>query len=354
MEQSSARRLGWDEDMAHCTRRPPRAGFVGGRGQSAGMDAPIWPRPLPAGGTIGICSPSGPSDPGALDRAAEALRSRGYRVVLAPGAADRHPDLDYLAGTDARRADDLNRLFADPDIDLVLCARGGYGAARLLDRLDFEAIRRDPKPLVGYSDITALNLALWARAGVISYSGIMATAGDGFGEETLDPFSEAGFFDAVSSGQGAELGSPPESRPRVVRPPASGVATLSGRLMPVCLTLLESLASTPYVPPPDGALLLIEDVHEPPYAVDRALTQLRLSGFLDRLSGVLVGTFTGGPEPDGEFGHQVAELVATLAGAHVPVVSGIAYGHVPRRLTLPCGADAVFDTETASFRFAQG
>ncbi|MFM7322730.1 MAG: LD-carboxypeptidase, partial [Armatimonadota bacterium] len=270
-----------------------------------------------------------------------------------PGAADRHPELDYLAGTDARRADDLNGLLADPGVDLVLCARGGYGAARLLDRIDYAAIRRDPKPLVGYSDITALNLAVLARAGVVSYSGIMATAGDGFGEGTLDPRSAASFWSAVTGGIDA-VQTPPDGRaPLVVRAAPNGDTHLRGHLLPVCLTLLESLASTPYAPIPDGALLLVEDVHEPLYAVDRAFTQLRLSGFLDRLAGILVGTFTGGPDGE-DLAERVAAMVAAMTSEHVPVVVGVPYGHVPCRHTLPVGASTEFDLSTGTFRFVPG
>lgn len=314
------------------------------------MDALRWPRPFPRRGTIGICSPSGPSDPEAIARAVATLQALGHEVVVTPGAGDRHSELDYLAGSDQRRASDLNGLFADPSVDLVLCARGGYGAARLLDRIDYDAVRRDPKPLVGYSDITALNLGLLARAGVVSYSGIMATAGDGFGESTLDPRSAASFWSAVSGGADA-VQAPPDGRPPSwVRPADTGDPVLGGRLLPVCLTLLESLLSTPYAPSPDGALLLIEDVHEPLYAVDRALTQLRLSGFLDRLAGILVGAFTGAPE-DGDLAERVARIAAEMAPARVPVASGIAYGHIPCRLTLPVGASARFNVETGEFRF---
>jgi len=310
-----------------------------------------WPRRFPTAGTIGLCSPSGPSSQESIERAVAALEARGHRVVVAPHTAARHPELDYLAGTDQQRAADLNALFADETIDLILCARGGYGAARILDKIDYDTIRTNPKPLVGYSDITALSLALLARANTISYSGIMATAGDGFGEDTLDPFSEASFFDAVVHGPESVQMQPKDKPLTVLRPAVDGNPEMSGILVPVCLTLLESLVSTPFRPNLDGALLLIEDVDENPYAIDRALTQLRLAGILDRLAGVLIGTFTGTPEQNARLADTVPKLVLSLVPESVPVVGNVAYGHVPCRLTLPVGAHTSIEPASGSFRF---
>lgn len=296
----------------------------------------LWPRPLPPGGTIGICSPAGPSGEGAISRAAVALERRGYRVVVAPHAQARHPVYPYLAGTREQRLADLNGLLRDPSVDLILAARGGYGAAHLLDGLDYAALQRDPKPVVGYSDITALNLALAAQAGVVSFSGIMATAGDGFGEETLDPFSEASFFHAVQASASVVVFQQPTDAPLTLH---QGRPHTSGVLFPVCLTLLESLASTKYVPDLSDAVLVIEDVTEELYAVDRALTQLRLSGVLGAVAAVLIGSFNGwDDERDLLLQERLPELVCGLVGPEVTVASGVLYGHIARRFTLPVGA----------------
>ncbi|WP_309711556.1 LD-carboxypeptidase [Armatimonas sp.] len=195
-----------------------------------------------------------------------------------------------------------------------------------------------PKALVGYSDITALNLALAAH-GIISYSGIMATSGDGFGEDTLDPFSEANFFQAVQQ-KDLDFVQPADAPLTVHR----GGASVSGRLVPVCLSLLESLVSTRYVPDLTGALLLIEDVTEELYAVDRTLTQLRLNGTLAKLSGVLIGSFNGWKdERDEILAKHVPRLVLEMTPESVAVVSGFVYGHIPRRFTLPVGAQVSVD-----------
>ncbi len=285
-----------------------------------------------------------------------ALEARGYRVRVGAHATDNAgPDAPYLAGADDDRASDLNDALRDREIDLVLCARGGYGAMRILDRLDYDAARRDPKPLVGYSDVTALSLALAARAGVVSFSGIMATAGHGFGEDTLDPNSETSFWAAVAgSPQERILQGPGSDAPSwsVLRPPLGGGETVSGPVIPVCLSLLTSLLGSPYVPDLAGAILVIEDVHEEPYAVDRCLTQLRLTGVLDNLAAVLIGSFNGFEDDENEnLARVVPQLVLNAAPPHIAVVSGVLYGHIPRRLTLPVGALGNVNLTTGAFTF---
>ena len=312
----------------------------------------LWPRPLPQGGTIGICSPAGPSSAVTLERAARALEGRGYRVRVAPNAAATHADLPYLGGSDDERLADLNGLLRDPSVDLILCARGGYGCARLLDGIDYAAARADPKPLVGYSDVTALSLALLARAGVVSFSGIMATAGDGFGQETLDPWSAASFFAAVGprgDGEALTFASPADAAPwRIHRGPNA----VRGPVAPVCLSLLVSLLGTPYMPDLTGAILVIEDVHEELYSIDRCLTQLRLAGVLARVSAVLIGWFNGvDADTDARLAIDVPRVVLSLTPKSVAVASGVAYGHIARRFTLPVGAMANVDVRAGTFVF---
>ena len=310
-----------------------------------------WPRPLRPGGVIGLCSPAGPSPPESIAAAVMALKTRGYRVVVAPNAAAKNEALPYLAGTDAERCHDLNALLNDDTIDLILCARGGYGSAKLLDGIDYAAARRNPKPLVGYSDITALSLALLAQTGVVSFSGIMATAGDGFGEPSLDSWSEASFWQAVGESPFPRVMASPDDAPpwQILR---GGKSPISGPVIPVCLSLLTSLLGTPYVPDLRGAILVIEDVHEELYAIDRCLTQLRLSGILNDLSALLIGSFNGfAPEENARLQADVPHLAASMLPDSVAVASGVAYGHIPRRLTLPMGAEATVNLQAGMFTF---
>lgn len=316
---------------------------------------PAWPRLLPPGGTVGICAPSGPvSDPAVLDAAVRRIEERGFRTVVAPHTTARDADFTYLAGNDDARAADLNVLLADSAVDLILCARGGYGAMRLLDKLDYDAARRDPKPLVGYSDITALHLALAARAAVVGFSGIMATAGSGLGEADLDPFSEASLWAALSQ-EGTwprVLASPEDAAPWTIHRAPAGGDSVSGRLFPVCLTLLAALAGTPFLPELTNAVLVIEDVGEDLYAVDRDLTQLRLAGLLENLAAVLIGSFNGTTEDEEVLLRRgVPELVLAFTPPGVAVASGVAYGHVARRLCLPIGASVQVDLSTRTFTF---
>jgi muramoyltetrapeptide carboxypeptidase len=279
-----------------------------------------------------------------------ALESRGYTVVVSENARALHPRYGYLAGTDTERVGDLNAFLRDPAIDLILCARGGYGCARILDKVDWDAARANPKALVGYSDITALNLGLASQAGVVSFSGIMATGGDSFGGK-VDEASERWFFEAVQEGAYPRTFARSERDPAwiVHRAPADGSTILSGALYPVCLTLLETLMGTPYVPDLTGAILLIEDVGEALYSVDRSLTQLRLAGILERLGGLLIGSFNGTSDEDELLKTTVPQLAVEMAPKSVPVVSGIAYGHIARRFTLPVGAFCQVDTDANTF-----
>jgi muramoyltetrapeptide carboxypeptidase len=307
----------------------------------------LWPKPLPVGGTIGICSPAGPSPKERLDTAVVTLQTRGYQVVVAPNTLKRHETRDYLAGTAEQRLSDLNGLIQNPQVDLILAARGGYGCAQLLDRIDWNTLRERQLGIVGYSDITALSLGAAARAGMISYSGIMATAGDSFGENTLDPWSAQSFFEAV--GGEKALVKPAEDPAWVLH---RGPEKLAGRLYPMCLSLLETLLGTPYVPDLTGAVLLIEDVEERLYALDRSLTQLRLAGILDQLQGLMLGSFNGVDEAHDMLPEtEMPRLALELCPAHVPVVSNVAYGHIPRRFTLPVGAEVQIDVESGSFYF---
>jgi muramoyltetrapeptide carboxypeptidase len=309
---------------------------------------------------IGICSPCGPTPDAAtaLERATRALEARGYRTVVSPHAMESLADAGrvYLAGTDAVRAADLNAMLADPEIDLILCARGGYGAMRILDRIDYAAAVRDPKPVVGYSDVTALSLGLWARAGVGSFSGIMAASGNGFAQAEIDAYSVQSFFDAVGGERGdfqpRLLRSPEGSHPWTIhRAPRDGGSRIVGPLAPVCLSLLNPLVGTPYLPDLRGCILVIEDIGEWLYAVDRYLTQLRLAGLLDGLAGVLVGSFNGTADQDDLLRREVPELVMESTPDTVPVASGVAYGHLPTRLTLPVGVTCTVDLVEGTFSF---
>ena len=300
-----------------------------------GAGAYICPPRLEPGDLIGVIAPSSPQrDDARLRAGIEFLRDAGYRVREGEHLWDRH---GYLAGNDHDRVSDLNGMLRDPEVRMITAGRGGYGATRILADVDYEAARLNRPMIVGFSDVTALNLAFLSRSGLVSFSGVMPGVdlwqGDG-----NDTFGMEQFRNAISGlSVPWEVPSPEGVEPpRMIRP---GIVT--GRLIPVNLTLLVTLCGTPYLPDLDGSILLIEEIGEEVYRIDRLFSQLRNAGVLDVIGGLAFGRFTG-TEPkrisidplglDEVLGHY-AEV------ADVPTITGVAYGHVPQKLTLPVGVE---------------
>ena len=284
------------------------------------------PELLAPGARVALVSPAGPlRGEGDLVRAVDNARSLGWEPVVGAHARGRE---GYFAGHDAERLADLNRALADDTIDAVWCLRGGYGAMRLLDRLDYDAIERRPKAIIGYSDVTALHAAIGRRTGLVTFHGPTA-------REPLTPFSRASLLRALVEG-GDPCGSARGAR--VVRR-----GTAVGRLAGGNLSLLASLCGTPYFPRLDGALLVLEEVNEAVYRIDRMLTQLRLAGALAGVCGSVFGHATDSPAgDDGE--RPLDAVLAEVADAlEVPCVAGVPIGHIEQQWTLPLGMAAELD-----------
>ena len=307
-----------------------------GLGDKVGTMTIRRPRPLQRGDWVGLFCPAGaPLEAGRIDAGRKVLEARGYRVKEGPNARSRHGG---FAGTDAQRLSDLNGLLADPEVRMLMAVRGGYGCGRLLDGIDVAAVHRDPKWVVGYSDVTALQMSLLARTGLVSVSGPMAGVELARG---MDGFTEASLWSLLEGEtRGLPLGNPEGEPWEVVVP---GVA--EGRLMGGCLSLVASLMGSGHLPSMDGALLVLEDIHESLHRLDRMLVHLRLAGVLGRVSAVVLGQFThcGPADPRGgwlEWGQIVREV---LGGLGVPVVMRHAYGHEARKRSLPWGLRARLD-----------
>ncbi|RFU38496.1 LD-carboxypeptidase [Actinomadura logoneensis] len=301
---------------------------------------------LRPGDRVAVVAPSGPVDRDRLEAGCAVLRGLGLDVVLGKHVLDRvnldhgpavREDRHRLAGTDADRAADLTDAWCDPSVRAVLCARGGYGATRLLDHLDWAALAAgsgpEPKILHGSSDITALHVAFGARLGVTTSFGPMAAA-----QIVAAPAADEDGEGAVAGLRAALFGSGTIEAPgtTVVR---DGRA--EGPLTGGTLSLLTALLGTPHAPPPAaGRIVFLEDVAEEPYRLDRMLTQLLQSGWLDGAAGIALGSFHDCGDP-AEAGAVVA---ARLAPMGVPVLAGLPAGHGPRQLTLELGAPAVLDT----------
>ncbi len=297
--------------------------------------AVLRPPALRPGDTVMLVSPSGPTPAGPVAAGIELLTGWGLRPVLAPNAYARH---GYLAGTDALRAADLNTAFADPDVRGVICTRGGYGVQRVVDAVDMAAVRRGPKLLVGFSDITALQLALWRGARLATVHG----PGAGWRPERTGPVSAESLRAALMTTDDV-----------VVKPVATGETApvvvpgvASGPLIGGNLSLLASSVGTRDMPDLTGAVLLLEEVQEPPYKVDRMLTHLRRAGVLAGLAGVAVGQFT--DCADGWPVTVADVLTERLGDLGVPVLGGLPVGHGADQLTVPVGVPATLDADAGT------
>jgi len=294
---------------------------------------PIRPPRLKPGDTIGIVAPAGPFERRLFSQGLSTLESMGFQI--------RAPDeifekTGYLAGDDVHRAALVNRLFKDPGIDAIICARGGYGSMRILPRLDFDAIKKNPKIFMGFSDITALLTTISQRSGLVSFHGPVVTTLAGALKNTRNSL-----LAAISS-----------ATPLEVRA-ASGVVIQAGRAQgPVIggnLTTLCHLLGTPYQPGFKNHILLLEDQGEALYRIDRMVFQMKLAGCFEGIAGLVLGSFEGCGSLDGVF--QVFET--HFKDLPAPILAGIDVGHGKQNLTIPFGLDATLDAGKQLLSFSQ-
>jgi muramoyltetrapeptide carboxypeptidase len=286
------------------------------------------PPPLHEGSRVALVAPSGPlKDESDLEKELENTRSMGWEPVVGDHVLER---VGYFAGVDESRRSDLNRFSEDPSIDAIWCIRGGYGATRLLNGLDYSAWRDRPRALIGYSDITALHAAIGPRAELVTFHGPTARA-------HLTDFTRDSLCTAVTDGA-VTLSAPSAATLRG--------GTAIGRLAGGNLAVLTALCGTPFAPRLDGAILVLEDVNEAVYRLDRMLTQLRASGALDRVAGIAFGHFTEIPEDQSNEVRSLEDLLAEVADeCGVPCVASIPIGHIDDQWTLPLGRTAVLDAD---------
>jgi muramoyltetrapeptide carboxypeptidase len=312
--------------------------------------APIRPPRLARGSRVALVAPAGPLlEHDDLTRAEALCRALGYQPRLGPNTAQRY---GYFAGTDEQRLADLNTALRDPEVDAIWCIRGGYGVTRILDQVDFDALARRPRPLIGYSDITALLNAALHHAGVVTFHAPMARA-------AMPPFSRRHFERVLASGEPAgrldRLPAPSD----VLLPKENRITTLRGGIAEGWLaggnlSLVQCLVGTAHLPDLDGAILFLEDVGEDLYRVDRMLAHLRMVGALGRLRGVVVGRFTELKRAmsDGALGFE--EVLATyFLPLGIPVASGFPIGHIDDQWTLPLGVRARLDADAGELELVE-
>lgn len=283
----------------------------------------LRPRRLAPGARVAVVAPSGPVPEERLQAGLDILRGWDLDPVVGPHVLDRHPEFAYLAGTDADRAADFQAAWCDPTIDAVLCARGGYGAQRMVDLLDWDALRAaGPKVFLGYSDITALHEAFATRMGLVTLHGPMVAAVDFLKNARAQEHLRATLFE-------------PESVRTIT---SSGRSLTPGRargvLLGGCLSLLAADLGTPWArPSARGGLLCLEDVGEETYRLDRYLTQLLRAGWFDGVAGVVLGSWA----ECAPYEEVRALVLDRLGGLGVPIAEEFGFGHGEGALTIPFG-----------------
>lgn len=302
---------------------------------------PIRPARLQPGDTVGIVLPaSPPPQAGNVDLYADAVERLGFKPLLAPHLRKRH---GFLAGTDRERAGDLMKFFLNRRVKAILCARGGYGCNRLLPLLDYSAIRKNPKIVVGYSDITALHCALLHQANLVCFHGPMVNSD--FIKPNLPDFTLQGWVRTLTqaAAPGSILQGYPDKTIEVLRRGTASGPLVGGNLSMLCTTI-----GTPFQPVFRNRILFIEDINEAPYRIDRMLTQLLNAGLLQQVAGVAIGLNRDCVDPrakeKSEYRQTAEEVFAErLSPLKVPVVIGLPFGHVPLNATLPQGIRAKLD-----------
>lgn len=302
----------------------------------------IKPAALKKGDTIGLVCPAYSAfikeD---VQIAVESLEVLGFKVKKGEHMFDRY---GYLAGTDKDRAADINKMFADKSVNGIMAMHGGWGCARILPLLDYKIIERNPKVFIGYSDITALLLGIYAKTGLVTFHGPV-------GGSSWNNFSVENFKNMLIEGNAVQMTNPVKKGDNLVQTEDriytinAGKAT--GRLIGGNLTVLSHILGSPYVPDFKGSILFLEDVGEDVYRMDRMITQLKIAGILDQLAGFVFGKCTDCPPSKGGYGSLTMEDIFEdhIKPLKIPAFSGSMIGHIKDKFTVPVGAEATIDAE---------
>jgi muramoyltetrapeptide carboxypeptidase len=283
------------------------------------------PARLKPGDTIGVAAPAGPFDPETFSRGIRFLEEMGFKVYLPHGLFESS---GYFAGSDRHRADCVNRLFADPSIDAVICARGGYGSLRILHLLDYEAIKSNPKIFVGFSDITAILHTLLNRCGLVTFHGPVVTSlADGTN------VARQALYQAIATADRPEI---PAPEGITVKPGTGSGILCGGNLATLC-----HLVGTPFAPSFADMIVFLEDRGEAPYRIDRMLSHMKIAGCFEGIAGMVLGTF----EKCGTL-RDVLRIVGDIfEDTAVPILAGLEAGHCKNNTTIPMGVEATLNAD---------
>jgi len=290
----------------------------------------VIPESLKPGDVIGIAAPAGAFDAERFQQGLNVLETMGFKTVIPEGLFIKQR---YLAGSDGHRAEILNRLFSDSTIKAIMCARGGFGSLKVLPILDFDLIRENPKIFAGFSDISILLSVIFEKTGLVAFHAPVITALADAGQQTTAAMNSV-FTSVAPTLLTIKTGI-------TITPGRAAGVVRGGNLASLC-----QLAGTPYQPDLRVSLLLLEDVNEAPYRIDRMLSQMRLSGCLEGVVGVLLGRF----ERCGDVG-EIHEIVKNTFPDKVPVLAGLPVGHAGENLSLPLGLTATLDADNALLQY---
>lgn len=305
----------------------------------------LLPKAIKKGDTVGIISPaSATSDRMEFTFAKEAMEGLGLKVKLGESLKNR---FGHLAGTDEERANDLNNMFSDPEVKAIICIRGGSGAARILPLIDYNVIKANPKPLLGYSDITALHCAIYSQTGLISFHG--QNGSGSWNSFNVKQFEKVFFEKSLITFQN-EVTKGDDLVVKGNRTQTLKGGTVEGQILGGNLTVLTALSGTPYYPDFKNSILFIEDIGEDPYRIDRMMSTLQLNGTLGEIKGFIFGQCTD-CKPGGGYGSlSVDQIMDQYIGPlKIPAYTGAMIGHIARQFIIPVGSKVRMDADAGTF-----
>lgn len=312
--------------------------------ETAGLN-PVLPKAIQKGDTVGIISPSAATaDRMEFTYAKEAMEALGFKVKVGENFKNR---FGHLAGTDQERAADLNAMFADQEVKAIVCLRGGSGAARILPLIDYELVKNNPKPIMGYSDITALHCAIHSQTGLITFHG--PNGSGSWNSFHVKQFEQVFFKKELATFQN-ELtkGDDLVAKGNRIQTLKGGIA--EGRILGGNLTVLTALSGTPYYPDFQDSILFIEDIGEDPYRIDRMMSTLQLNGTLDKIKGFIFGQCSD-CKPGGGYGAFTIDQIMDqyILPLGIPAYIGAMIGHIPRQFIVPVGAKVSMNADLGTF-----
>lgn len=300
-----------------------------------------FPKKLTPGATIGLVATSSCTTPEKVEKCIAKLEELGYKVKPAANLTTNYGG--YMADTGKVRADELNKMFADPEVDAIFCMRGGDGSSRIMEYLDYDMIKANPKIFVGYSDVTNLHLALTEKCGLVTFHGPMVASNmiDDFDSETSESF-----FSAINADEVFEFKNPEGFEIKVLK---EGKAT--GRVIGGNLSLLSASIGTPYEVNTKGNILFIEEVCEPMSKIEKWTYHLRNAGKLKDCAGIILGQYTKVTNDECPEFDEIRCMTDIFEGLDIPVLYNVQSGHGKPMMTLPMGAECTIDTASKSITF---